>query len=80
MVELIKTKISKGYQTVFPSEIRRKIGGEPGDEIIWSVIGNDVYLHVRKHGKEDPIKTLIGAFETPSEDDATRDLDKVINE
>ena len=80
MGELVKTKISKGYQTVFPSVIRRKIGGEPGDEIIWSIVGNDVYLHVRKHGKEDPIRELIGAFETPSEDDATRDLDNAINE
>jgi bifunctional DNA-binding transcriptional regulator/antitoxin component of YhaV-PrlF toxin-antitoxin module len=80
MVEMIKTKISKGYQTVFPSEIRRKIGGEPGDEIIWSVIGDDVYLHVKKHGNEDPIKALIGAFETTTEDDSTRDLDHAINE
>ena len=80
MTEPITTKISKGYQTVLPSEIRRKIGGEPGDEIIWSVVGNDVFLHVRKHGTENPLKQLIGAFETPSDDDATRDLDETVTE
>lgn len=80
MANVVRTRISKGYQTVVPSEVRRRIGGEPGDEIIWSIIGNDVYLRVRKQGAEDPLKELIGAFETRSRDDATASLDDVVSE
>ncbi len=32
---LIKTKISKGFQTVVPKEIRKKLGLVPGDSITW---------------------------------------------
>jgi AbrB family looped-hinge helix DNA binding protein len=32
---LIRTKISKGFQTVVPKEIRKKLGLVPGDSITW---------------------------------------------
>jgi AbrB family looped-hinge helix DNA binding protein len=31
------TKVYKGYQTVIPSEIRKKLGIKPEDKIIWSL-------------------------------------------
>lgn len=78
MTDLIKTKISKGFQIVVPVEIREKIGAEPGDEIIWSIIGNDVFIRVKRNYNEDPIKKLIGKFTTPTADDVSKNMDKVI--
>ena len=80
MTDMIRTKVSKGFQTVLPSEIRNKFGGEPGDEIIWSIVGDDVFIHIRKKKSQDPLKNLIGAFGTESEDDATRNIDHVLSE
>ena len=80
MAQLIKTKLSKGYQTVLPSEIRAKLNAEPGDEIIWSIIGEEVFIRLKKKTSIDSIKNLIGKFATPTEDNATKELDKVIYE
>ncbi|MHA1315855.1 MAG: AbrB/MazE/SpoVT family DNA-binding domain-containing protein [Candidatus Helarchaeota archaeon] len=76
----IITKLSKGFQTVLPSEIRKKLDVSPGDEIIWSIIGNEVFIRVKKRRLNDPIKELIGQFSTSEEDNATEHLDSIINE
>lgn len=80
MTQLIKTKLSKGYQTVLPSEIREKLNAEPGDEIIWSIIGEDVSIRLKKRIPINSIKNLIGKFATPTEDNATEELDRVMYE
>jgi len=33
----LRTKISKGYQVVVPSELRREFRLEVGDEVIWTL-------------------------------------------
>jgi AbrB family looped-hinge helix DNA binding protein len=80
MTQLIKTKLSKGFQTVLPSEIREKLNAEPGDEIIWSIIGEDVYIRIKKKNTIDPIERLIGRFATKEKDDATKEIDKIVYE
>ena len=80
MTRLIKTKLSKGYQTVLPSEIREKLNAKPGDEIIWSLIGEEVSIRLKKKTPIDSLKNLIGKFATPTEDNATKELDRVMYE
>ena len=80
MKNLIKTKISKGYQTVVPAEVRSKFNSEPGDEVIWSIIGEDVFIRIKKRTNIDPIKELIGQFSTKESDDSTNSLDEIVSE
>ncbi len=80
MKNLIKTKISKGYQTVVPAEVRSKFNSEPGDEVIWSIIGEDVFIRIKKRANIDPIKELIGQFSTKESDDSTNSLDEIVSE
>ncbi len=80
MKNLIKTKISKGYQTVVPAEIRSKFNSKPGDEVIWSIIGKDVFIRIKKRANIDPIKGLIGRFSTKESDDSTNSLDEIVSE
>jgi len=80
MKNLIKTKISKGYQTVVPAEIRLKFNSEPGDEVIWSIIGEDVFIRIKRKTKTDPIRKLIGRFSTKEEDDSTNLIDEIVSE
>ena len=76
---MTKTKISKGYQTVVPAVIRTKFKCEPGDEVIWSIIGDDVFIRLKKRVKTDPLKELIGRFSTKESDNATVALDDIVN-
>ena len=78
MVEITRSKISKGYQTVIPAEVRAKLHGQPGDEIIWSIIGNEVFIRIKRKTLEDPLNTLIGRFLGPTNEDATANLDHVV--
>lgn len=80
MKKLIKTKISKGYQTVVPAEVRAKFKSEPGDEVIWSIIGKDVFIRIKRRTKADPIKELIGRFSTKESDNSTDSLDEIVSE
>ena len=79
VTNLTKTKISKGYQTVVPAAIRTKFKCEPGDEVIWSIIGDDVFIRLKKRSKVDPIAKLIGQFSTEKSEDATIALDEIVN-
>jgi len=78
MSEEIRSKISNGFQTVVPAKIRKKIKGKPGDEIIWSIIGNEVFIRIRKKNRSDSLGDYIGKFSTPDEDDSTRDIDHIV--
>lgn len=77
MTQPIKTKLSKGFQTVLPSEIREKLNAKPGDEITWSIIGEEVFIRIKKQSHEDPIQHLIGKLHTDKEDNATEKIDHV---
>ncbi|MHA1263913.1 MAG: AbrB/MazE/SpoVT family DNA-binding domain-containing protein [Candidatus Helarchaeota archaeon] len=80
MTRPIRTKLSKGFQTVLPAEIREKLKVLPGDDIIWSIVGDEVFIRVKKRRIEDPIRELIGKFSTEKDDNATENIDKIINE
>ena len=76
---MIKTKISKGFQTVVPSEIRNKIHGEPGDEIIWSIVGDEVFVRIAKLHPKDRLSEFIGKYSTSQSDNATENLDRIVS-
>ena len=78
MVVKIETKVSSGFQTVLPAEIRKKFNVGPGDEVVWTVVGDEIFVRVRKKGGEDPLSKLIGAFQTKTKVDATAEIDTVV--
>ncbi len=80
MSNVIRTKISKGFQTVVPAPIRDKFGCGPGDEVLWTVVGDDVFIHVKRKTKIDPILELGGQFQTPNIDNSTANLDETLSE
>lgn len=53
----MKTKISKGYQTVVPKVVRGKFGIEPGDSLLWEERGNEVVVRPKK---KTTIEDIIG--------------------
>ncbi|MDA4112731.1 MAG: AbrB/MazE/SpoVT family DNA-binding domain-containing protein [Thaumarchaeota archaeon] len=44
----IRTRISKGYQVVVPSELRKEYGVAEGDEVIWVASDQGVTTEFRK--------------------------------
>lgn len=78
MAVKIETKVSSGFQTVLPAEIREKFDVGPGDEVVWTVVGDEIFVRVRKKGGEDPLSKLIGAFPTKTKVDATAEIDAVV--
>ncbi|HMF32637.1 MAG TPA: AbrB/MazE/SpoVT family DNA-binding domain-containing protein [Candidatus Lokiarchaeia archaeon] len=78
MAGIIKSKISKGFQTVIPAEVRAILQGQPGDEVIWSIIGDEVFIRIKKRNAEDPLKELIGQFSSETAEDATAAIDDVV--
>ena len=43
-----ETKVSKGYQTVVPSDLRQAYGIEPGDRLIWEQERGEIRVRVKK--------------------------------
>ena len=43
-----KTKISEGYSTVLPAEIRKALNLTPGDVLQWNVEGGVITIQPRK--------------------------------
>ncbi len=78
MAVKIKTKVSSGFQTVLPAEIRERFDVGPGDEVVWTVIGDEILVRVRKKSGKDPLSKLIGAFPTKTKSDATAEIDAVV--
>lgn len=54
-----KTKISKGFQTVVPSSIRKKFSVGPGDLIEWVASEDVVELKFRKKVSLDVITDIV---------------------
>jgi len=52
-----RTKISKGYQVVVPSELRREFRLEVGDEVIWTLDKDKVSTRFRK---KSTLSNIIG--------------------
>lgn len=73
-----RTKISAGFQTTLPAEIREKFKVGPGDEVIWTLVGDEIIVRVKKRGERDPLLKLLGAFRTKTGVDATKELDAVV--
>jgi len=44
----IRTRISKGYQVVVPSELRKQYGIAEGDEVLWIASDQGVMTEFRK--------------------------------
>lgn len=78
MAVKVVTKVSSGFQTVLPSEIRKKFGVGPGDEVVWTLVGDEIFVRVKKKGGKDPLAKLIGAFPTKTKADATAEIDAVV--
>ena len=73
-----ETRVSKGFQTVLPAEIRKKFDIGPGDEVVWTVLGDEIFVRVRKVGGKDPLSKLIGAISTRERTNATEEIDAVV--
>lgn len=43
-----KTRISRGFQTVVPADVRKKFQVGPGDLLEWEVTDDGVQVHFRK--------------------------------
>lgn len=59
-----KTKISKGFQTVVPSSIRKKFSVGPGDLIEWFPSEEGVELKFRKKVSLDEITDIVDTEKT----------------
>jgi AbrB family looped-hinge helix DNA binding protein len=56
---LSETKVSKKYQTVVPSKVRKDYDIEPGDTLEWEEAGQKIVVKVRKRVSLDDITGLI---------------------
>ncbi len=48
MGKIGETKVSKGYQTVVPSDLRRAYRIAPGDRLVWEQEGGEIRVRVKK--------------------------------
>jgi len=62
-----ETKISKGYQTVVPAELREAYGISPGDRIVWEEEKGEIKVRVRK---KKTLKDIIGIVSGREKTDA----------
>ena len=60
---LYKSKISKGFQAVIPSKIRREYGIKAGDVIEWINTKEGVIVKFRRRRT---LKDIVGIVSTPS--------------
>ena len=59
-----ETKISKGFQTLVPSEIRKKFDVGPGDVLEWRPTKNGAEVRFRKKVSFEDILGMIDGPET----------------
>lgn len=55
----MKTKISKGFQTVVPKKIRVMLGLQPGDSIVWEERGDTIVVRPKKRKSLDELVGMI---------------------
>jgi AbrB family looped-hinge helix DNA binding protein len=60
-----ETKISKGFQTVVPSDVRKKFGINPGDIVEWQITKEGVKISFRK---KVTIEDIFGMVDGPKTD------------
>lgn len=60
-----ETKISKGFQTVVPSDVRKKFGINPGDIAEWQITEEGVNISFRK---KVTIEDIFGMVDGPKTD------------
>jgi len=46
--EKVRTKISKGFQVVVPSKLRKRYGIGVGDEVLWEISNRGVSVQLQK--------------------------------
>jgi len=56
-----QTKISEGYSTVLPAEIRKKLNLSPGDILQWDIENNSIIIVPRKKVTLSDICGCIGS-------------------
>ena len=67
-----KTKLSEGYSTVLPAEIRKALHLAPGDILLWEIEGDTIRIKPRKKATLDTITGI-----TSCGGDAVQDKKKV---
>ena len=55
-----ETKISSGNSTIIPAEIRRSLGINPGDILIWTLDNHEIKVKPRKKMQ---FKDIVGLIE-----------------
>jgi len=60
-----ETKISKGFKTVVPSDVRKKFSIDPGDIVEWQITEEGVKLSFRK---KVTIEDIFGMVDGPKTD------------
>ncbi|MBZ9571521.1 type II toxin-antitoxin system PrlF family antitoxin [Methanobrevibacter sp. TMH8] len=64
------SKVYKGYQTVIPSEIRKKLGIKPNDKITWNLMSDGtVNLNFKK---QKTTEDLIGYVSSKNKTDSAK--------
>jgi len=58
-----ETKVSKGYQTVVPAELREAYGISPGDRIVWEEEKGEIKIRVRKKKTLEDIIGIVSGRE-----------------
>ncbi|MGQ4915693.1 MAG: AbrB/MazE/SpoVT family DNA-binding domain-containing protein [Candidatus Asgardarchaeia archaeon] len=72
-----KTKISKNYQVMIPTKIRKYFDIKPGDEIIWTIIDGKLKVKIISKRKNS-LLNLIGKLDM-GKTDASKDVDDIVN-
>lgn len=54
-----ETRISRGFLTVVPSEVRKAIGIREGDRLQWQLRGTEIMVRLRRRTSIDDITGLI---------------------
>jgi AbrB family looped-hinge helix DNA binding protein len=66
---ICETKISRGFQTVVPSEIRKKMGIGPTDIVKWKLDNDKITVEFRK---EPTFEDICGMIDTDVRTDAVQ--------
>ena len=61
-VTVERTRLSAVNRVVVPSQIRRRFGLRPGDEVIWTLLGDEIHIRfVRK--RKNSLQGLMGKLD-----------------
>jgi antitoxin PrlF len=57
----VKAKVTSKYQITLPKNIRKRLGIERGDDVVFEGKGNEILMKVEK--KVDPVEAIEGILE-----------------